>query len=64
METSADRLDAHRFFYSKSPTRVFYRNVWFGLAGWPVPERKNMESMIRGLIRASLEVRTSYEKDL
>lgn len=51
METSADYRDARLFFFSKSATRVFYRHLWFGMAGVPEPRHEEMADYVYGVAR-------------
>jgi hypothetical protein len=48
-ETTVDQRDAKRFFYSMAPERVYYRTLWFGMAGVPMPNHHGMPAMVHRL---------------
>ena len=59
VETRADQRDAQRFFYSNDPERVYYRTLWFSMAGIPMPNHHGMPALVHRLVRASRQVRNA-----
>jgi hypothetical protein len=62
VETTEDRRDAKRFFYSNDPERVYYRTLWFGMAGIPMPNHHGMPAFVHRLVVASRYVRRAGEE--
>ena len=60
-ETTVDQRDAKRFFYSNDPERVYYRTLWFGMAGIPMPNHHGMPALVHRLVRASRQVRHAFD---
>ena len=56
-ETTVDQRDAKRFFYSMAPERVYYRTLWFGMAGIPMPNHHGMPALVHRLVRSSRAIR-------
>jgi hypothetical protein len=61
-ETTVDQRDAKRFFYSNAPERVYYRTLWFGMAGIPMPNHHGMPAFVHRLVVASRYVRRAGEE--
>ena len=56
-ETTTDQRDAKRFFYSNAPERVYYRTLWFSMAGIPMPNHHGMPALVHRLVRSSRAIR-------
>jgi len=52
MEKACDRKDAKMFFFSMTADYVFWRGLWFGLAGVPIPSPDDMGLLVHRLSRA------------
>lgn len=49
LERVRDQKDAERFFFSKKAEYSWWRGVWFGLAGVPLPENGGMPLLVSRL---------------
>jgi hypothetical protein len=51
-EKACDQRDAEKFFFSVKAEYVWWRGIWFGLAGVPTPQNGGMPLLVSRLSMA------------